>query len=167
MKFAYADPPYLGCGRLYAKHHPEARSWDDLETHRALIARLMAEFPDGWALSMHTPSIKPLAPLLPDEVRWGAWIKPFAVFKPNVNPGYKWEPVAYFGGRKRGRDLDTLPDYCIENITLRKGLTGAKPPRFCKWVCDFLNVQPGDELVDLFPGTGVMGETFKAICEAA
>ena len=24
MRFAYADPPYLGCGRLYAAHHPEA-----------------------------------------------------------------------------------------------------------------------------------------------
>jgi hypothetical protein len=22
--YAYADPPYLGCGKLYAAHHPDA-----------------------------------------------------------------------------------------------------------------------------------------------
>ena len=40
MKPAYADPPYLGCGRLYARHHPDASSGDDSETHRRLIERL-------------------------------------------------------------------------------------------------------------------------------
>lgn len=42
-------------------------------------------------------------------------------------------------------------------ITLRKGLTGAKPETVCGWVLDLLNVQPGDTVDDLFPGTGVMG----------
>ena len=35
MNFAYADPPYLGCGRLYAQSHPDALIWDDPETHSA------------------------------------------------------------------------------------------------------------------------------------
>lgn len=39
MKFAYADPPYLGCAKLY-KEHPEAHIWDDPETHRDLMARM-------------------------------------------------------------------------------------------------------------------------------
>lgn len=30
------------------------------------------------------------------------------------------------------------------------------------WVLDLLNVHDGDELVDVFPGTGVMGERFAA-----
>ena len=46
-----------------------------------------------------------------------------------------------------------------EPITLRKGLTGAKPPRFCDWVLDLLGYVPSDTVIDLFPGTGVMGET--------
>jgi hypothetical protein len=28
MKFAYADPPYLGYGSLYAERHPDALVWD-------------------------------------------------------------------------------------------------------------------------------------------
>ena len=36
MRFAYADPPYLGCGKLYVSHHPDARDWDDPETPRAV-----------------------------------------------------------------------------------------------------------------------------------
>lgn len=50
MRFAFADPPYLGCGSLYATHHAEARAWDDPETHRALIARLVSDYPDGWLM---------------------------------------------------------------------------------------------------------------------
>jgi hypothetical protein len=60
VKFAYADPPYLGCGKLYAKHHPEALIWDDPETHRRLIERLVDEYPDGWAMSLHVPSLRVL-----------------------------------------------------------------------------------------------------------
>lgn len=40
MHFAYSDPPYLGCGKLYLDHHPDALAWDDPETHRQLIERL-------------------------------------------------------------------------------------------------------------------------------
>ena len=39
------------------------------------------------------------------------------------------------------------------SITLKKGLVGAKPPGFCMWLFSILNLQLGDELVDLFPGT--------------
>lgn len=58
-------------------------------------------------------------------------------------------------------------------ITLKKGLTGAKPEKFCDWVLDLLNAQVGDEIVDLFPGTGVMGTValrrmvFPMLLEAA
>ena len=36
MKFAYADPPYLGCAKLYA-HDPRAVDCDDPEWYRALL----------------------------------------------------------------------------------------------------------------------------------
>ena len=31
MRFAYADPPYLGHAKCYADRHPEAAIWDDPE----------------------------------------------------------------------------------------------------------------------------------------
>lgn len=171
MKIAYADPPYLGCGKkLYGKHHAEAAEYDKVDTHRHLIQRLAVEFPDGWALSLHTPSLETMLILCREvlgenRVRIGSWVKPFASFKPGVNPGYTWEPILFSGGRKRGRDIDTLRDYVSCNITLKKGLTGAKPEAVCHWIFDFLGMNGTDELHDIFPGTGAVSrawETFKA-----
>lgn len=168
MRFAYADPPYLGCGaKLYGKHHSEAAAWDDPETHRNLIQRLCDEYTDGWAMSLHTPSLRTLLPMCPGDVRVMAWVKPFAIFKPNVNPAYAWEPVIVRGGRKRGRDLPTVRDWVSVNITLKKGLTGAKPEAFCTWLFDILGARPGDVLEDLFPGTGIVGATWGAFAAAA
>jgi hypothetical protein len=50
-----------------------------------------------------------------------------------------------------------MRDFLSEPITLRKGLIGAKPERFCRWIADLLGYIEGDELVDIFPGTGIMG----------
>lgn len=156
MKFAYADPPYLGCGKLYAKHHPEALIWDDPETHRLLIERLSDEWPDGWAMSGNSTTLRTLLPLCPADVRVGAWTKPFCIFKPGVGVAYAWEPVVFRGGRKRTRQQPTVRDWCAVNITLRKGLTGAKPEGFSEWLLDVLNVEPGDTVDDLFPGSGAV-----------
>jgi hypothetical protein len=162
MRFAYADPPYLGCGKLYAKHHPEALVWDDPEEHRHLIERLSDEWPDGWAMSASTPSLRTLLPMCPPDVRVLAWTKPFCIFKPNVGLAYAWEPVIMRGGRRITREQLTVRDYCAVNITLKKGLTGAKPPGFCDWLLSALNVQMGDTLDDLFPGTGAVSAAYEA-----
>lgn len=153
MKFAYADPPYLGCGKLYADRDPRALMWDDPGQHEQLILRLSAEFPDGWAMSASSPSLRTLLPMCPEDVRVGAWVKPFASFKPNVPVAYAWEPVIFRGGRKRGRDEQTVRDWVAQSITLKRGLTGAKPRGFCRWVFDLLGACRDDDLVDLFPGT--------------
>lgn len=155
MKFAYADPPYLGQGKLYKKNHPEAMSWDDLLTHTALVRQLETEYSDGWAMSASSPSLVKLLPLFHVPIRVMAWVKPFCAFKPNVNPAYAWEPVVVSGGRRRTREQLTTRDWVSVNITLKKGLTGAKPEPFCEWVLDVLNVTPGDTVDDLFPGTGI------------
>jgi len=161
MKFAYADPPYLGCGRLYAKHHPEALIWDDPETHRQLIQRLCDEYPDGWALSLHEPSLRVLLPMCPEDVRVAAWVKPFAAFRPNVNPAYAWEPVIFRGGRDRDRLEPTVRDWVSANITMERGLAGAKPREFCFWLFQLLGAQKNDTLDDLFPGTGAVTAAWK------
>jgi len=167
--FAYADPPYLGCCRLYDHYHPDGCCWDDLPTHRRLITRLIVNYPDGWALSCHTPSLRELLPMCPEDVRIGAWVKPFHAYKRGVRPAYAWEPLIYRGGRNRnhpppfkGDEATTPKDFVAANITLQKGLTGAKPKAFCRWVLDLLGYRDGDTLDDLFPGTGVMSRVLAA-----
>lgn len=163
MKFAYADPPYLGQGqRLYGAHHDDARVWDRPSTHLALVERLTGEYPDGWAMSLSSPSLATILPMCPPDARVAAWVKPFAAFKPNVPVAYTWEPVIFTGGRHRGRDEDTTRDHLSENITMLKGLPGAKPERFCAWILDLLGWDPTDTVDDLFPGTGVMDRVVAA-----
>ena len=151
MKFAYADPPYIGMAK---KHYGKEASYAGEVDHKILIEEMWCQYPDGWALSASTPSLKIILPLCPSEVRIGAWVKPFAIFKPNVNPAYAWEPVIFCGGRKRPRTEPTVRDWTSCNITLKRGLVGSKPEGFCFWLFDLLGMQPEDEFVDLFPGTG-------------
>ena len=161
MKFAYADPPYFGLASYYAKVHPDAMIWDDPETHRGLIVRLCDEYPDGWALSLHSPSLRMILPMCPEDVRVMSWVKPFAAFKPNVNPAYAWEPVIVRGGRKRTRYEQTVRDWISEVITLKRSFVGAKPKAFAFWIFDVLNLQPDDEFHDLFPGSGAVGRAYE------
>lgn len=154
VRFAYADPPYPGCAHRYQ----EKTEVD----HSVLIEHLVANYPDGWALSTSSPALRYVLNLCPDWIHVAAWVKPFAVFKPNVNPAYAWEPVIFYGGRKRTRDEATVVDWMSAPITLRKGLVGAKPEAFCYWILDLLGYEPGDTLDDLYPGTGVMGTVVAA-----
>jgi hypothetical protein len=167
VKFAYADPPYLGlAAKFYGHLHEQAADYDDPETHRQLIQRLCDEF-DGWALSLHTPTLKVMLDFCPDDVRVAAWVKPFASFKKNVTRAWAWEPVILRGGRPIPITQNTVRDWVeapaiAENITLRRGFTGAKPARFCFWLFDWFNMQPSDEFVDLFPGSGAVGDAYRA-----
>jgi hypothetical protein len=188
MRFAYSDPPYLGQGKRYVAHHPDALLWDKIETHAAHIEMLCATYPDGWAMSCSSPSLRHLLPLCPDDCRIGPWVKPFHVYKKGVRPAYAWEPVIYRGGRNKnhppppkGGKATTPKDFLVEsdpfldeivramqadevviaNITLRRGLTGAKPEKFCFWIFDLLGMRPDDEFHDLFPGTGAVTDAWE------
>lgn len=174
LSVAYADPPYLGCCALYSHYHPDGRCWDDVETHRLLIERLNADFPDGWALSCSSSSLQTVLALCPPDVRVASWVKPFCAFKRGVRPAYAWEPVIFRGGRNprnghphpppmKGGKQTTPKDFLAESITLKKGLTGAKPKRFAEWVLQLLNVAPGDGFHDLFPGTMAVGNVAREL----
>ncbi|TGV50867.1 hypothetical protein EN803_40735, partial [Mesorhizobium sp. M2D.F.Ca.ET.160.01.1.1] len=52
-------------------------------------------------------------------------------------------------------------DWIQESITLRKGLTGAKPEAVCHWAFETLGARPDDELHDLFPGTGAVTKAWR------
>ena len=164
MRFAYADPPYFGCGARYKDNHAEWAKWNTIEAHADLINHLAHNYPDGWALSLGSNNLQDILPLCPKGVRVGSWVKPFASFKPNVNPAYAWEPVIFTGGRKRDRRSDTIRDYHSENITLKKGLCGAKPAGFALWIAQLLGADAsiGDTIDDLFPGTGGMLSVWKS-----
>lgn len=169
MKFAYLDPPYLGCCALYQHEHGLSdRCWDDPEKHRLLIEWAVSNYPDGWALSASSGSLQALLPFVPAGHRIAAWVKPFCAFKKGVRPCYAWEPVIFWRGRNpsagfphpppvKGGKQTTPKDFLAESITLKKGLTGAKPERFCVWILELLGAQPGDRVIDVFPGTGIMG----------
>ncbi len=180
MRFAYADPPYIGQAKRHYSHDPQCAEVD----HADLISRMVREFPDGWALSASAPSLRVILPLLHEGYRIGVWCKSFCAFKRNVRPAYAWEPVIFWGGRnpmngyraiipeKNGKQT-TPKDFIVEEpawewikepITLQKGLVGAKPEKVCRWILDLLNVQQGDEVVDLFPGTGIMGRIAAEVC---
>ena len=157
MRFAYADPPYIGQAQ---KHY----GMDEVN-HLELINRLVQEYPDGWALSCSSPSLHQLLPICPSDTRVMAWVKPFASFKPNVFIAFAWEPVLVRGGRPRTRQQPTIRDWVSANITLQRGLVGAKPKDFCFWLFEVFNLQTGDEFDDLFPGTGAVTDalaTWKA-----
>lgn len=148
MRFAYADPPYVG----QSKKHYDGNEVN----HRLLIAHLRNDFPDGWALSCSSPSLRELLPMCPHDVRVMAWVKPFCSFKPGVTVAYAWEPIIVSGGRKRSREKPTVRDWVSANITLKRGLSGAKPEQFSFWLFDVLGMEPQDEFYDLFPGSGAV-----------
>lgn len=162
MRFAYADPPYLGmCGKYDHAHHGGG-CWDDPTTHQQLVTRLCEEFSDGWALSLHVPSLRTILPMTPESSRLCPWVKPFASFKPGVRRAWTWEPIIVYGGRDIPEGAETVPDHVAANITLQRGFTGAKPDRVCFWLFRFMGMESGDEFVDLFHGSGAVTRAWDA-----
>ena len=163
LRFAYADPPYPGKARKhYATENPDAAEVD----YPALIAHLTEHYPDGWAMSCNSTNLRDLLPICPDDVRVMAWVKRFAKFKPGVNPVYAWEPIIVRGGRKYEKDavkvrdwVDAVPIMASAAVVGPK-VVGQKPAAFTTWLRAVLNVQTGDKLIDLFPGSGTVGRAF-------
>lgn len=166
QEFAYADPPYPGCCRLYGhRHEAPYGCWDDLATHRALIDRLGFDYPHGWALSTSASALQDVIALCPAKIRVCAWTKPMsAMFVNSLSVQYSWEPVLVMGGRDRRGRNPVVRDWLAaspEGYTWRERppdhVIGGKPPAFCRWVSDLLGYLPGDQLIDVFPGSGTMG----------
>jgi hypothetical protein len=155
LRFAYADPPYPG----KASYYPEKTEVD----HASLVDRLVAEFPDGWALSTASGSLRDVLPLCPPDVRVCAWFK-------GPRPGksrralISWEPLLVW----RGRPLSTAVVQDLSDGLIAQGryhafpgaMIGMKPPPFSEWMFRQLGARPGDDLVDLFPGSGAIGEAW-------
>lgn len=167
MRFAYADPPYPGLSKKHYSDHPDYAGEVDLYR----LFRTLADEYDGWVL--HTASttlplvLSSAATQGVGDFRLMAWTKPFAAFKRNVSVAYAWEPVLVKAVRKpvvSGRIV--MRDWLAESITLRRGLTGAKPERVCHWLFEVAGLEPDDELVDLYPGTGAVTRAWESWREA-
>lgn len=161
MRIAYADPPYPGCAHLY-KNHPDYAGEVD---HADLARRLETEF-DGYVLHTASTTLDQIQALLtPKTYRTMAWVKTFAAFKRNVSVAYAWEPVLVKACRKPVvTKRVVMRDWIACPITLRKGLTGAKPEPVVRWAFEMVGAALGDELVDLYPGTGIVGRTWEEWC---
>lgn len=179
MRFAYADPPYLGRGEYYRAHHPDAMAWNDPATHQALIERLQAEYPDGWAMSLSERSLRTILPMCPPEARTAAWISESPRYAGNFVAVRKhFEPLIFMGGRSHAdtgnRAADYIltkperlpagtPRYIMHKGELRSGKTfvGRKPRAFCRWIIQLLGARAGDRFDDLFPGTGAFTNAWR------
>lgn len=154
MRLAYADPPYIG--RAYYYDHPDTRTWNNPAEHAALMARLAIDY-DGWALSCHAPALRILWPVAPARARAAVWVKPWRAGRKNVRVAYTWEAVIYVPARDRTSEgAQPTRDHLNEPTTIGTGVVGAKPESFCRWVLDLMGYVDGDEVTDLFPGSGVM-----------
>lgn len=161
MKFAYADPPYLGMGKkMYGKLHSEAAVWDKVENQQNLVRNLIIDYPDGWAMSCNPKDLQFL--LIDPNIRVCAWTKTFHQIR-KTTVQYAWEAVLLYGGRVDGARKPMVRDWISGVIAMRKGLQGAKPDYFNDWILQLLNYQLGDELVDLFPGTNGMAEAITRV----
>jgi hypothetical protein len=161
-RLAFADPPYLGMSHIgaehhYGAHHPDAGDFDTVDAHRDLVGHLVDDFPDGWALCLSSRSLRVILPMCPEDVRVAAWVKGWCSWKPGISPAYAWEPVIFRGGR-RMPDAVKARDWLQANVRTGQAIPGSKPESFCRWVLLMLGYRAGDTLVDLFPGTGIMGQ---------
>lgn len=161
MKFGFADPPYVGLSKRYYEEHPAFAGEVD---HRELIQRMCTEYADGWALCGSSPSLQYLLALCPYDVRVAVWAKGSrAGISHRARDAY--EIVILRGGR----ELELEPTQALDNVLAWGGrqhshpdaLVGMKPAPFCEWVFRMLGAGAGDELADLFPGSGAVTRAWR------
>ncbi len=157
LRFAYADPPYPGCARRY---------YDCPEVdHRELVDRLVAEFPDGWALSTSSAAVRDVLLLCPDDVRVAVWVRGMR-HGASRRARDAWEPLIVRGGRLYDDAPPELSNVFQGSPSARArshpgALTGMKSSAFCAWMFGQLGAGVGDELVDLYPGSGAVTRAWR------
>jgi hypothetical protein len=164
MRFAFADPPYPGLAKRYYGDQPNFAGEVD---HPALIARLESRRAagelDGWALatSGRWSTLRALAPHVPAEADLHPWVKPIGVSGRTYGPHNTWEALLVVPGR---RLRPGFRDWLSAQPARHGGeLIGRKPLAFCAHLFRALGMLPGDELEDLFPGTGIVTRAWREL----
>jgi hypothetical protein len=159
IRVAYADPPYPGLAARYYRCEPSFAGEVD---HAALISSLLEDYPDGWALSTSMRALRDLLPLCPERAHVCPWVKPIGVPRATRGLHTTWEPLIVVGGRQRPPGVR---DWLRAKPAIGGGtLPGRKPLAFCAFLFDALGLEAGDELVDLFPGTGIVARAWSNLC---
>ncbi|MGL5856982.1 MAG: hypothetical protein ACRC35_00975 [Angustibacter sp.] len=171
LRIGYADPPYPGrARRYYAGHRDYAGEVD----HAELVASLAAGY-DAWALSTSADALQDVLGLCPAGVRVAAWVKGPRANREARSALSSWEPVIYTGARPTPTRPDPLTSP-TSSVSRRDSLVhgpgprrtdpdrvvGAKPAAFARWLFELLGAQPGDEFVDVFPGSGGITRAWEA-----
>lgn len=162
MRVAYADPPYPGRARRCYRDQPDFAGEVD---HAELIAELEAGGYDGWALSTAADALRELLPLCPPEVWVLPWVKPLEPSVRTRGLHNCWEALLVVGGRQ---ERPGRRDW-FSAAPARGGgqLPGRKPLAFCVALFEALGMRPGDELVDMFPGTGIVSRAWAELSAGA
>lgn len=161
IRVAYADPPYPGKAARYYRNEPTYAGEVD---HRQLVSSLLQDYPDGWALSTSMEGLWLVLPLVPRPPRAHVcpWVKPNGVSRRTRGLHTTWEALIVVGGRQRAPGLR---DWLCAKPAIGGGtLMGRKPLAYCAFLFDALGLEPGDELVDLFPGTGIVARAWSNLC---
>jgi hypothetical protein len=165
-RLAYADPPYIGMAARYYRGHPDYAGEVD---HRQLLDRLATY--DGWALSCSSSSVGYLFGLvatldIKPRPRLAIWHR---LPKPHRTAGLvtAFEGVLFVSARSVERGSDgPIADVLLgvesrARPTLPTDVIGRKPPAFCAWIFALMGARPGDELDDLYPGSGLVARAWS------
>lgn len=162
LRLAYADPPYPGLARRYY-------DCDEVD-HVELVARLMRDYPDGWALSTSSNALQSVLAMCPKGVHVAGWFKGARSAKAR-KPLQSWEPLIVYGGRVRREVVDERRwDALLARGRPRSHpgrIIGMKPPAFSAWMFEQLGAEPGDTLDDLFPGSGAVARAWDVFVSRA
>lgn len=164
--FFYADPPYPGLAAKYYRDEPTFAGEVDFPK---LIASLRTSHDAGaclgWALSTSARSLRELLPLCPPGARVCPWVKPHNPSPKTYGLHNTWEPVIVVPGRQL---RPGKRDWLLAAAARNEGeLPGRKPIAFCVWLYELLGMLPGDRLVDLFPGTGIVTRAWTELSRGA
>ncbi|MHB9005136.1 MAG: hypothetical protein ACYC6C_13975, partial [Coriobacteriia bacterium] len=135
MVMAYADPPYPGTARKW---------YGDQPSYGGEVDHVCA-----------------VLPLCPPGARVCAWVKPIGACPATYGLHNTWEPLIVVCGRalRPGKR-----DWLMAQPARHGGdLPGRKPLAFCAWLFDCLGMLPGDRIVDLYPGTGIVSRAWDEL----
>lgn len=162
-RLAYADPPYPGLAHYY-RGRPDYGGEVD---HRELVSRLQ-QF-DGWALSTSARALPRVLRLFEVDPLVAIWDRgPRKV--DSYSAAISWEPLIYKPARRVfRRAAEALPDLLRHEARPARSrgearCIGAKPPAFSVWMFQLIGAEPGDELEDLYPGSGAVGMAWAEWC---
>jgi hypothetical protein len=179
LKLAIADPPYLGRASTWygssirksqlgaahggsatvnykpADYHPEAHLWDDIQTHKKLIKQLESDY-DGFALCLAHDNLQQLLPLFSVKVKVCIWHKWTLPSRSCISNSYEPVIVKVPELRKGATKGLTTPDVMTYQKREGVGFAGRKPEAFTHWVLNLLQYEQGDQVDDLFNGSGAV-----------